>query len=118
MENKVAEEGKRTSDQMNGEGVPQAEGGETALTRDKIYFHLVKHQYFLPGGLQGHQPIIERHSSTVKGLGGNLPDAGVDALVVTAPAKSGIVEQEGGTSAVVVVEEGAENESKAGGEEE
>ncbi|CAL8128099.1 unnamed protein product, partial [Orchesella dallaii] len=34
MENKVPEEGKRTSGKMNGEGAPQAEGKEAALKRN------------------------------------------------------------------------------------
>ncbi|CAL8128105.1 unnamed protein product [Orchesella dallaii] len=34
MENKVPEEGKRTSGQLNGEGAPQAEGGEASFTRN------------------------------------------------------------------------------------
>ncbi|CAL8128127.1 unnamed protein product [Orchesella dallaii] len=169
MEFKAAEEGKRPSGQMNGEGAPQAEGGEARKASGsggsgkgeekrkslngtqeenqdgaQVNFSTTNVNAPFPGespppteppggGVVGGEQeqkresvvtpvtVIERHSSTVKGLGGNIPDAvvGVEAaVVVTAPAKSGIVEQEGGTSAVVVVEEGAENESKAGGEEE
>ncbi|CAL8128107.1 unnamed protein product [Orchesella dallaii] len=58
--------------------------------------------------------VIERHPSTVKVPDGSLPDAGVEALIVTAPAKSGFVEQETRTPALV--ENVAENESRAGGD--
>ncbi|CAL8128113.1 unnamed protein product [Orchesella dallaii] len=61
---------------------------------------------------------IGRHCSTIKVPDESLSDAGVEPMVVTTPAKSGNVEQDGGTPAVAVVNEAAENTSKPEGEEE